>query len=185
MKQVRIRFKVPELQYYNTLAFTPFDRRLWVEILLTYLCCPDNDHPAVARCGVRTSEVLRHLVAGGAHPRGSEALTTYDFRWPHSLQTLVDPGLAVAELEFGPFLAILWAWAYSPTQTINVNLAARLAAFSAKLSGGAPIAGDYCWAEIRDWAPVGVANMSPFDMFRPEPFDCTILPWVVRIKGVK
>lgn len=179
-KMARVRFGVPETELLHLRALLGeqgFSSRLWAEVMLTYLCCPGSDHPAVSQKGVDTPTLLRmaHLRA----PALQDATAHYDYRWPASLIPLMDPGLAAADLSLSNLLSILWSWTHTTNTLVNVNLAARLAAFATSFTPTSRT-----WQSIRaDYKDV-MPSANPHALVSLPKFRCELLPWVVRVKGV-
>ncbi len=181
MTDARIRFKVPETELLHLKSFLGtqgFSMRTWVDVMLTYLCCPGCDHPAVAQKGVTTPALL--TMAQLRAPDPTDTPVYYDFRWPASLIPLIDPGLAAAELNVSSILASLWQWTHAPALTLNVNVAVHLAAFA---TGFTPTPRN--WVDIRaDYKQLDPL-VSPHQLVQLPTYQCEVLPWVVRVKGVR
>lgn len=117
----RIRFKVPESELLMCKAVMlehKLTSRQWVDMSLSYLCCPSQPRPPVR-----------------AVPKDPD-IVDFDFRWPRSVIEAVDPGLRLAELSLPALLSTTWAWLHAPDGKVSAGLARRLAAFASYFQGG-------------------------------------------------
>jgi hypothetical protein len=157
------------------LAAAGISGRVWVEALLTHLCCPEHTHPELAAVGltVEGSVAATRL----EHRLGDE--DEFDARIPELWIPAIDPGLALAGLDLPALLACTWHWVYSLDRKTAPSIAARLAAFVTSFADD-----PRTWQDVhRKMCGETGLRCSPRD-YDPTPIELEALPWIALKKGV-
>ena len=174
--KARVRFKVPELEllHARVQVLGALNHRLYAEVLLSYLCCPGNTHPAVAQSGLDYDRLFALLPA-----KPSDHKAYYEFRWPKSVQACIEPALALAEMSLPELLASIWYWTHDPEKRIDLGRGARMASFASFYARDSRT-----WSEIHLDYLGDSHRVTPHKLLVMPDFNCARLPWVQHIKSI-
>jgi hypothetical protein len=147
--------------------------RNYAEVMLTHLCCPLHEHPAVAQLGMTAVELFAMLPG-----REDDESAWYDFRWPCTVYETVAPALELSEQSLSEALGAIWQWTHDCDHTLILSSACRLASFASHFMRR-PVS----WAQVH-LNYEGESHMAdPHKLIKFEFYRCERLPWVQKVRG--